>query len=67
MLYQKGVTGIKTGVTTTAGPCLATSLSKDGYDLVIVLLCCKSMEARFIETSKLAKWTIGRLKKIEKF
>lgn len=30
LLWSKGVTGIKTGVTTSAGPCLATSLHKDG-------------------------------------
>lgn len=63
-----GVTGIKTGITTSAGPCLATSLSREGgYDIIIVLLCCKSLEARWVETNKLAHWSINRLKKIKKF
>jgi D-alanyl-D-alanine carboxypeptidase len=67
LLWSKGVSGIKTGITTSAGPCLATYLNKDGYDLIIVLLCCKSPEARWVETNKLANWSITRLKKIKKF
>lgn len=58
LLWQKGVNGVKTGVTDTAGPCLATSLSIEDYELVVVILNSKSMEARWIETMKLAKWTI---------
>jgi D-alanyl-D-alanine carboxypeptidase (penicillin-binding protein 5/6) len=67
MLWQKGVSGIKTGVTSTAGPCLITSIKNEGCDLIIVLLGCKSMEARWLETNKLANWTVSRLKKIEKY
>lgn len=67
LLWNKGVNGIKTGVTTSAGPCLVTSLSKDGYDLIIVLLCCKSLEARWIETNKLANWSIARMSKMKSF
>ena len=67
LLWSKNVLGIKTGVTTTAGPCLATYVYKDGYDLIIILLCCKSMEARWIETNKLSAWCISRLNKIKRF
>jgi D-alanyl-D-alanine carboxypeptidase len=67
LLWSKGVNGIKTGITTSAGPCLATHLCKDGYDLIIVLLNCKSTEARWIETNKLANWSIARMNKIKAF
>jgi D-alanyl-D-alanine carboxypeptidase len=67
LLWSKGVSGIKTGITVAAGPCLATCLNREGLDLVIVLLCCKSLEARWVETNKLANWSIARLKKIKKF
>lgn len=67
LLWSKGVTGIKTGITTSAGPCLATALTREGYDLIIILLCCKSLDARWVETNKLANWSITRLKKIKKF
>lgn len=56
MLWQRGVNGIKTGITATAGPCLATSITKEKYQFVIVVLSCKTMDARAIETRKLANW-----------
>ena len=59
--------GIKTGITQSAGPCLATSLNLEGYNLVVVILNSKSMETRWIETMKLANWSISRLKKMKKF
>jgi len=58
---------VKTGITTTAGPCLATSISRDGYDLMVVLLCCKSQDARWIETNKLTNWSIARMNKMKNF
>lgn len=67
LLWSKGVHGIKTGITTSAGPCLATSLVRDDYDLIIILLGCKSLEARWVETNKLAQWAVTRMKKIHKF
>ena len=67
LLWSKGVNGIKTGITTSAGPCLATSITKDDYDLIVILLCCKSLEARWIETNKLANWSLARMKKLKQF
>jgi D-alanyl-D-alanine carboxypeptidase len=40
---------------------------RDDYDLIIILLGCKSLEARWIETNKLANWAVTRMKKINKF
>lgn len=61
MLEQRCVYGIKTGVTTSAGPCLATAMKIDDQDLIVVLLNSKDMEVRWMETWKLAKWTASRL------
>ena len=56
--------GIKTGWTTTAGPCLATYVIRGGWELIVVLLGCKSLEARWSETNKLVNWTVLRMNKI---
>ena len=60
-------TGIKTGVTPTAGPCLAVCFkSRCGlYDFVIVVLNCKTREARFIEIPKLCRWAMTRIAKVK--
>ena len=64
MIDQVGVTGIKTGITNNAGPCLCTAISDQDSSLIIVLLNCKSMDSRWLETYKLAKWASNRMKKI---
>lgn len=35
---------MKTGITDAAGPCLSVGYNKDGYQFIIVLLSCISME-----------------------
>lgn len=67
MLGQRGINGIKTGITPTAGPCLATSLAWEGIELVVVIIATKSMDIRWSETWKLANWAMQRLKTIDKF
>ena len=67
MLGQRGINGIKTGITPSAGPCLATSISYEGIELVVVIICTKSMDIRWSETWKLANWAMQRLKTIDKF
>lgn len=67
MLGQRGINGIKTGVTPSAGPCLCTSISLDGIDLIVVIICTKNMDIRWPETWKLANWAMLRLRTIEKF
>ena len=70
MISQKGVNGIKTGITNNAGPCLATSLTateKHSPPLIVVLLCSNAMETRWMETWKLAKWAAQRVAKIKQF
>jgi D-alanyl-D-alanine carboxypeptidase (penicillin-binding protein 5/6) len=67
MLGQRGINGIKTGITPAAGPCLCTSISLDGIELIVVIICTKSMDIRWPETWKLANWAMQRLRTIEKF
>lgn len=67
MLGQRGINGIKTGITPSAGPCLATSICYEGIELVVVIICTKSMDIRWSETWKLANWAMQRLKTIDKF
>ena len=68
MLGQAGVTPIKTGITNSAGPCLSTGLELvKGCPLVVVILSCKDMDCRWMETYKLAKWATRRIVKIRNF
>ena len=68
MLGQQGVTPIKTGVTQSAGPCLATAIEfEPGICLVVVLLGCKDMDSRWVETQKLGKWATQRISKIKMY
>lgn len=67
MLGQRGINGIKTGITPNAGPCLCTSISNDDFELIIVILNTKNMDIRWPETWKLANWAMTRMKTIAKF
>lgn len=67
MLGQRGINGIKTGITPAAGPCLCTSLNNENNELIVVIICTKNMDIRWAETWKLANWALQRLKTIEKF
>lgn len=60
--------GIKTGVTPTAGPCLSVCFkSKDGlFDFIVVVLNCSSREARFVEIPKLINWAMAKITKVKK-
>ncbi|HEY8420890.1 MAG TPA: D-alanyl-D-alanine carboxypeptidase family protein [Thermoclostridium sp.] len=49
----RGMTGLKTGFTNAAGFCLAATASRDGLDLISVILGAESMSLRFSETAKM--------------
>lgn len=51
--YYKYAKGLKTGFTTPAGSCLIGYASKDGLDLLTVLLNCSTSDNRFLESKKL--------------
>jgi D-alanyl-D-alanine carboxypeptidase len=67
MLDQDAVLGLKTGITNSAGPCLATAMNIDDSSLIVVLLNCKDMDCRWLETYKLAKWAAKRMRIIRNF
>jgi D-alanyl-D-alanine carboxypeptidase len=53
-------TGIKTGVTASAGPCLSSCIEIKGRRFIIVVLNCKTMKYRFKDTENLRKWLFTR-------
>lgn len=68
LLWRAGYTGLKTGITTTAGPCLAASYKCEATEenYVIVLLNSRSMDHRWNEVGKLRSWASARMRKIKK-
>lgn len=64
LVGSPGVTGIKTGITNSAGPCLCTAITLESKKMIIVLLNSKTMDSRWCETLKLSKWANKRLKRI---
>lgn len=61
MLFQPGFNGLKTGITDNAGPCLSASYTKDGYNFIIVILNCKTMEGRWEEIRQLVEWAKAKI------
>lgn len=62
---EPNCTGIKTGITWAAGPCLAASMRKDDYHVCVVVLSCCSMDSRWYEVPKLVHWGVKKLQKIK--
>jgi len=52
-LLSKGYIGIKTGVTTTAGPCLAAYIAKKKRSYLVILLNSRTMDSRWVEVMKI--------------
>jgi D-alanyl-D-alanine carboxypeptidase (penicillin-binding protein 5/6) len=49
----RGITGLKTGMTNASGYCLAATASRDGLDLISVVLGSETNNIRFQETTKI--------------
>ena len=64
-LLKDGYSGIKTGITGSAGPCLSASIRKDGFNIVVVVLSCCSMDSRWFEVPKLINWGIKKILKVQ--
>lgn len=60
LLGKREYCGIKTGVTDTAGSCLASYLALSGRQFVVVVLKCKTLDRRFRETELLKKWLMKK-------
>ncbi|OMJ93331.1 hypothetical protein SteCoe_3683 [Stentor coeruleus] len=61
LLGKPGVTGLKTGQTPTAGPCLCVTFTVSGYKLAVTLLKCRTAEKRWAEATKLVEWAVTQL------
>ena len=57
LLYH-GFNGIKTGNTSEAGPCLASSYSTDKNNYILVVLGCKSTDHRWNDTMSMLEWVV---------
>ena len=51
--FYDGTTGLKTGTTDAAGHCLCATATRDGMDLIAVVMGCKDSDTRFEETKQL--------------
>jgi D-alanyl-D-alanine carboxypeptidase len=63
LLRREGFAGLKTGITVTAGPCLAAAYHFRDKTYISVILRAPKVSARFKETRLLIWWTLGRLYK----
>ena len=61
LLRRPGFIGIKTGITVTAGPCLASAYEFRDKVYIVVVLRCNKVSRRFKETRKLLSWSLGKM------
>lgn len=54
--FYRGTTGLKTGYTSAAGHCLSASASRDGIELIAVVLGADSSTHRFEDAKALLNW-----------
>lgn len=54
--YLEGVNGVKTGYTSKAGRCLVTSVSRDGFDIITVVLGADTRKIRTQDSIKLIEY-----------
>lgn len=55
--YLEGVNGVKTGFTNGAGRCLVTSASRNGFDIIVVVLGADTKKQRTRDSIKLIEYT----------
>lgn len=61
-LLGEGYEGIKTGITATAGPCLASCSVDNGQRIICVALGSKSVDHRFTDCKKLTEYGFNLLR-----
>lgn len=62
LLTMKGFSGVKTGITQTAGSCLSVYYEDKHCKLITVCLGSKSIEDRWKDTSRLTLWAAAQIK-----
>lgn len=60
-MLDLGWEGVKTGVTNIAGPCFCGSIRQGQFWLIITVLGSRTMDRRWTEVEKLAKWGFMKL------
>lgn len=65
LLGKEGWTGLKTGITSAAGPCFVGTYEKGEDQYLIVLLCSASMDVRWTEAPRLVNWIIDTRRKFK--
>ena len=63
--YDENVKGIKTGTTLQAGNCLITCTSKNGFDVITVILGARTSESKFSETKRMMNYVFDNYKYTE--
>lgn len=63
LLRREGFAGLKTGITVTAGPCLAAAYNFRDKTYISVILRAPKVSARFKETRLLMSWALSKLHK----
>lgn len=60
-----GANGVKTGYTGDAGRCLVTSVTKDNWQLISVMLGCNTKKQRTVESTRLLNYGFNSFKFID--
>ncbi len=63
--YLDGVTGGKTGYTSKAGRCLTTTVNRDGFEIITVVLGADTRKIRTQDTIKLIEYTYKEYKQVD--
>ena len=63
LLRRQGFIGIKTGITVTAGPCLASAYEFRDKIFIVSLLRASKISRRFKQTRKLLYWALQKIYK----
>ncbi len=62
--YTPGVNGVKTGFTNGAGRCLVTSCTRDGNQIITVVLGCDTKKQRTSDSSKLIEYAFSNYTRV---
>lgn len=62
--YMQGVNGVKTGFTNNAGRCLVTSCTRNGSQIITVVLGCDTKKQRTIDSTKLIEYAFNNYTRI---
>ena len=57
--YLNGVNGVKTGFTNNAGRCLVTSVNRDGFEIITVILQADTKKIRTADSIKLIEYVFS--------